>query len=485
MKSDMDEIKQRMSEMESKLQQEQELKCKYFEAMARNDDWEYSAEVPDIDYWTDRGFDMEGAELQHDFLEDLKADTTSLRWGKHTSRLSSYKRDTSENFQIALHDESMLPHWREFAAAIEQYQHTLRYIPQTSLPDDLEISECDGWEGGSLDCRLSLVRVELPREVRDILTPVLKNTHFMQLDLSGNNFGEDGVRFAIQCLESNPMLTNFSWNSNCISSRRSLDTLSRAIHDHPSLENITLRRVVRGLDGEQNTEIDGHDVLETIIHGDKSRTFKRIGLQSNDVYSRGNALLSDFLATNPKLRVLDLYWSLLNDTDAPLLANALRRNSNLEHLNLQASLISEESGYPCLEWAVFDRESLNSVSDSNHSCHLVLDIDDPTLCGVVNTWGSPKQNRSYKIYSMLASRNRERSNVEHLHSECAVSIQLLPDILVSVQSYNEYHIGSSKGRARDSVEPLSIVYEMMRGWGIESVYEFTADVSRSAKRQKI
>ena len=46
--------------------------------------------------------------------------------------------------------------------------------------------------------------------------------------------------------------------------------------------------------------------------------------------------------------------------------------------------------------------------------------------------------RQKKIYSVLSSRNRDCSNVEHFED---VPVELLPDMLQSIQRYSHYQMG--------------------------------------------
>ena len=74
----------------------------------------------------------------------------------------------------------------------------------------------------------------------------------------------------------------------------------------------------------------------------------------------------------------------------------------------------------------------------------------------------PTYVRRKKIYSILSSRNRKYSNVEHFED---VPVELLPDMLVSIQKYANYHVPDrAPGRSEHDVIPLSIVYEILQRW---------------------
>jgi len=78
--------------------------------------------------------------------------------------------------------------------------------------------------------------------------------------------------------------------------------------------------------------------------------------------------------------------------------------------------------------------------------------------------------RQKKIYSLLSSRNRNLSNVQYFDD---IPVELLPDMLSSIQQYSEYHCGkNAPEQDDDDTNALSIVFEVMRRWDESfSVYE--------------
>ena len=77
---------------------------------------------------------------------------------------------------------AFLPHWREFANALVQYQHALKCLP------------------GKAVSKLTIANVELPKAVLDLLSNALKSTHFKKIKLEDNRFGRDGIQFALNYL---------------------------------------------------------------------------------------------------------------------------------------------------------------------------------------------------------------------------------------------------------------------------------------------
>ena len=70
---------------------------------------------------------------------------------------------------------------------------------------------------------------------------------------------------------------------------------------------------------------------------------------------------------------------------------------------------------------------------------------------------------SFKIYAILANRNRECSNVEDFAD---VPIEILPDMLQSIHKYSQFWRSDQWWIGKDGnyVEPLSVVYEILRNW---------------------
>ena len=108
------------------------------------------------------------------------------------------------------------------------------------------------------------------------------------------------------------------------------------------------------------------------------------------------------------------------------------------------------------------------MSDCNHTCRIEgIDLDS-VLGNRPET--TPLDNRRRKLYHLISLRNREGSNVRHLNSEFGdededeVTLKLVPRVLERVHCY-------SNGYRADTVRPLSITYEILRGWKMPELYE--------------
>ena len=220
------------------------------------------------------------------------------------------------------------------------------------------------------------------------------------------------------------------------------------------------------LDNCFGENINGYDVLRSILSSGKS--FKSIGSDENNIQTGGGTAISDYLATNPPLTDLYLRNNHLNDEDAVLIARALKHNSTLQILGLEENNITK-FGRSALSKALYDTTSLNSMSDCNHTCEISgINLRNDIPCNQ-DYRCTARENRECKLYHLLSLRNREESNVRHLNSEFGddvedeVTLKLVPRVLESVHCSNGYR--------PDTVRPLSITYEILRGWKMPELYE--------------
>ena len=206
-------------------------------------------------------------------------------------------------------------------------------------------------------------------------------------------------------------------------------------------------------------------ILRSLLASNKS--FASIDLDSNNIETGGGTEIPDYLATNPPLEVLRLTNNHLDDNDAVMIARALKQNTNLLRFCLGQNDITDV-GRDALRNAIFDSTSLNAVAASNHSCSIDgFDLDNISN----NPSRKSKINRGRKIYSVLSSRNREGTNVRHLDAEFEDDdLKFVPKVLESV--HNHIRLAKSSTYPTDSaVQPLSIMYGILRSWKMPTLYE--------------
>jgi hypothetical protein len=412
------------------LQNECESLQRSVKIFARDAKWDYSAPCVPRSHLISRGFDMQDVARAQQFIGKLKRLTCAMRRDCYVFVESVKGRKIALTSLIGdnaaaslLHDDTFLPHWREFANALQLYLHSK-----------------------ALHC-VSFSNMQLDPSVIDLLTPALTWKSICRFELSCNAFAspDDGCRFAVTIIEKNPRLKEFVWAENQIGG-----ILVESILSHPSLDTVSLKNCFGG-------GIDAYDTLCSLLSSDKD--FIRIALESSNIQPEGRTEVPAFLAANPRLQCLNLTNNRLGDDDAGRIAQALKRNTNLRCLRLGQNDVTD-TGVKALRSAVFNHASLNAMADSNHSCRIEgLGVDH------FNKRGDPKSNRAKGLYRLLSWRHERGINVTHLDDEfCDDSLKLVPNALGCVHRY-------AADKSSSDVHPLSIVYEIMRSWKMPTLYE--------------
>ena len=281
MEVDMNSLKEKCDDAENRQ--------RYHDVLLKNQRWEYSAPYPNV---------ADAHEKRT--LDKIKTQTCDMRYGK-----------CGGTVQIMGHlsyDAAILPHWMEFADALKQHQYALKCLPKETIS------------------MLNLYFMELPKTVLDLLSNALESTHFKSLLLEENQFGRDGIQFALNHMKNNPILEELYLIDNPIDDQDDVNQLCEIIRDHPSINTIHLSDCF----GEG---INGHDVLCSILTAGRNK-LTSIVLSSNDIITEGSTFIADFLATNPILENLRLCDNYIDDEDAKSIATALKHNTNLRILDM-------------------------------------------------------------------------------------------------------------------------------------------------------
>ena len=336
------------------------------------------------------------------------------------------------------YNEELLPHWKEFASALEQHRHYLKYTPNESKSDFL----------------LCLSNIELSEEVIDLLSKALESTNFSGLRLARNNMGQKGIEFALNYLDNNSKCCKFGILQNRID-MENLRRLCRIIKNHPSLKGLSLCEVGGGDD-------NGYQMLKMILTSGKNK-LQYIQLCNNNINTGGDTVISDFISQNSCMTYLELGDNQLDDNDAVAIASAMKYNTRLGTLCLVDNNFTV-AGWEVLSKAIFDKTSLNSAADSNHTCSIDFPSDNAAFTDVLEINGGTKWLdrilvRQKKIYSILSTRNKDCSNVDHFDDD--MPVELLPDLLTCIQKYADYYVPNhAPPRDIQDTKPLSIVFEI-------------------------
>lgn len=416
----------------------------YHGQLLQNQKWEYKALRPSQEYWDN--VEDDEREAAEGFLTQIEQATEAMRYGDNANS------DDGDQIRIdssLSYNDVFLPHWEELATALEKHQYYLRCL--SPLEEENLVKPC-----------LHLVNMELSDTVIDLLSEALKSTHFHTFILDNNNLTDHGIDFALEYAQNNPILEQFALSSTTMS-KHNIEQLCQIIKTHPAMNLLVLQRCV----GE---DITAYEMLQMVMTAgiDKLRT---INVMSNNIRTGGDTFISDFLLKNPNLVSITLNDNQFDDNDATAIARALKHNKKLRHLDLRRNNITN-IGWDALSKAVFDDTSLSSVADSNHTCN--ISSFPSTFEGIDEMNGGPELHlpfdepyntlfvRQKKVYSILSDRNQSCSNVNYFED---VPVEFLPEILVSIQQYSNYHVPENTPRQADrDVMPLSIVCEILQKW---------------------
>ena len=266
------------------------------------------------------------------------------------------------------HDDIILPHWKRFAAALSSFTLSRKLT-----------SVCFG-------------RIRLSKAVMDMLLQSLKTAPVDRLYFYYNGLGKDGYTWLIEVLNSNTSLKTLSIESNPIESYVVATKFINALIGHPNVDTLSLNGCRLG----QNNGVVVNAILPALL-----QHLTVVSLNDNDIGSYGATLISGYLAKNPLIQKLLLDDNLLNDADAKKLSECLKTNNNLRVLDVSLNTITRE-GKAYLLFSVFNPTSLNSLSDSNHTCFIKL-TEEEDVFGLrsFNTFIDHEINKNVKLASPL------------------------------------------------------------------------------------
>jgi len=412
-------------------------------------------------YWVEQGYDDDYIKLVENLITEIEFDVRILTSaeGRRQIFLSGcmvMNPETDDEECISetiLHDDALMPYWRKFSDA-------LKVSKESSL--------------------FAFDQVQLSTELLDLLEPAVINRNIKNFGLRQNEFDniQRGISYAVNVMGSIRRMREFEWSYNEVYSGEDFRPLLEAVLHHPSINKISFANSLRG-------GVDDYHVMQSLLSSQKN--FTEIDLEGNRIQTlsaSGERLthLPDFLRTNPPLMILNLSGNCLDDIDLGLIANALKYNNNLISLfvSYQQPGVGEE-GISALQKAIFDDSSLNSISDSNHICGIIVDHGWRGNALKLNncsdrrrsSYRTKAQNRAIKLYSELSSRNKERTNVYHLGVELkdedlsCINFGLMPSVLSCIYTYYAHrsecrHVPDWNPESC-FVVPLSIMYEILSG----------------------
>ena len=162
------------------------------------------------------------------------------------------------------------------------------------------------------------------------------------------------------------------------------------------------------------------EILLVILQSD----IKYINLDNNNIDSLGAVKIAEYLGSNPPIEVLSLDHNRLNDDDAILISQALKRTTNLALIDLVGNNFTP-IGVKALLTCVFDSSSLSAISESNHTLtkiYLFSPVQASDMKSCINSL--LEMNRVQKI--VLALQDKD-SLLQYLAN---IPVELMPEVLV-------------------------------------------------------
>ena len=352
----------------------------------------------------------------------IKINVESIR--KNGNRDSSCScLDNEENLTI-LHDDALLPHFKELANAIQ-------------LSDGMG--------------EIFIDNIELHPSALSILLPAMEGK-VTGIDMRRIRFPDGNV---MECYES--IATSIGHN-HALNELACVD--NRFPDDHAALviESVVRNwsiKIVRLENCFHRNGVNGCRALASLLTS--GRPFEEINFDRNGLSGIDDVTAA--LAINPQLGTLYITDNRLNDRDAELIARALKQNTNLHKLYLGENNITA-AGFETIQAVIYNPSSLNAMEACNNTCYVDCVGGNDNISGL-----TPQQRRRRKLYKMLSARHAASSNARHLNAELGELgiIKLVPRVLERIHQ-------CSGDRSTDT-PPLSLFFELMKSWKMPELYE--------------
>ncbi|EJK67857.1 hypothetical protein THAOC_11046 [Thalassiosira oceanica] len=158
--------------------------------------WAYAVEEIPQQHWLEQGHSEEYADAMENLLGSMKeiiqtlslgtSQTTNSNHGEKTIKIDFNLHDEQGNYVRADHDKLLMPHWKEFAAAL---RHWSEY-------------HADGKR-----LQVGIQYIELPKTVLDILRPAFEVSRIESFYFENSLHSEDMADFAKKVLQTNHFVT--------------------------------------------------------------------------------------------------------------------------------------------------------------------------------------------------------------------------------------------------------------------------------------
>ena len=277
------------------------------------------------------------------------------------------------------------------------------------------------------------------------------------ITFNNTNLCGEGIVYLSKMVDISDELEYLCLCHNRIDNMDSARCLSRSLRSHACINHVRLTHCDLGSTPE---------ILLVILQSD----VRRIHLINNNIDSLGAVKIAEYLESDPPIEHLSLDHNRLNDGDAILISQALKRNLNLKILDLVRNNFTS-IGVKALLNCVFDSSSLNAISESN--CTLVRmnifssynDLESKNFDNCIKKM--LELDWADKI--LLAMQDKD-SLLKYLAN---VPAELIPEVLRFPQRVVN----------QPQHKNLNIVYSTMRWWNMPMLYSYHNCVKSDGKRK--
>ncbi|KAI3379308.1 hypothetical protein SNEBB_003007 [Seison nebaliae] len=193
------------------------------------------------------------------------------------------------------------------------------------------------WENG--ECETLLLSDNVFGSVgTESLRLLLSKNHIINcLEIDQNEIGSDGVEILVKIFEENCQLVSINLSSNNFK--------------------------------ENDMEL----LLKSLMY---LKSLKYLNLSHNSFGVNGSVALSQFIANNDTVEIMDISWAEIMNDGAQQVAISIRENIRLRHLNLTHNSFAKKNGVDLIE-SLIKNESLISIDLSN----IFLNVDAANRLG--------------------------------------------------------------------------------------------------------
>ena len=300
--------------------------------------------------------------------------------------------------------QSITPHWNDFMEAI-----------RSSNPDN------QFWV---------FDRIDLPPAMIKVLQPAMVSRHIHTLEFR-RSIGDINYNLLCDIMENCSSVKRLVLRGECSMGGR----LYKILSQHASLEefHVTEMNLVHAADER---------LLYKLLYF--SGNMRYLSLSQNYLGQNASKQIAKFLKRNYRLVHLYLGDTALTDADVALISESLRYNTNLRVLSFggkRRNFIGS-SGRVALCNALFSRSNLDTVANSNNTCRVDISSritasigTEPcpyeTLLEVINRKGSSKDNREWKVLSVLYATNGKGIGEEFKTYQ---NLKVIPEMLAFISA---------------------------------------------------